>query len=175
MQFNDLLMSSPAQPSLLTQGLGRLVVGQRSEAEDLLKLHLQGSPADAVAKHYLGVLLSYKPAAKSIRALSLFLSQRDLPGRTRFYNIISVFNALIDANESNLLEDALDGILLERKGHGEVESLAKLYLRIRSPLKAIKVVEGSTGISQFFRNFISQSPLSCWVRTMRQMIYLLTP
>ena len=51
------------------------------------------------------------------------------------------------------LEDALDGILLERKGHGEVESLAKLYLRIRSPLKAIKVVEGSTGVSQFFQKF----------------------
>ena len=60
---------------------------------------------------------------------------------------------MIDANESNLLEDALDGILLERKGHGEVESLAKLYLRIRSPLKAIKVVEGSTGVSQFFQKF----------------------
>ena len=86
MQFNDLLMSSPAQPSLLTQGLDRLVVGQRSEAEDLLKLHLQGSPDDAVAKHYLGVLLSYSPA-KSIRALSLFLSQRDLPGRIRFFTI----------------------------------------------------------------------------------------
>ena len=86
MQFNDLLMSSPAQSSLLTQGLDRLVAGQRSEAEDLLKLHLQGSPTDAVAKHYLGVLLSYKPG-KKCQGLKLILSQRDLPGRIRFFTI----------------------------------------------------------------------------------------
>ena len=66
---------------------------------------------------------------------------------------------MIDANESNLLEDALDGILLERKAHGDVESLAKLYLRIRSPLKAIKVVEGSTGVSQFFSEILYLSRL----------------
>ena len=116
MQFNDLLMSSPAQPSLLTQGLDRLVAGQRSEAEDLLKLHLQGSPTDAVAKHYLGVLLSYRPG-KKYQGLKLILESKRLAREDSFfYNIISVFNALIDANESNLLEDALDGYFCRGRG-----------------------------------------------------------
>ena len=86
MQFNDLLMSSPAQPSLLTQGLGRLVVGQRSEAEDLLKLHLQGSPDDAVAKHYLGVLLSYRPG-KKYQGLKLILESKRLAREDSFFTI----------------------------------------------------------------------------------------
>ena len=75
-------------------------------------------------KHYLGVLLSYRPG-KKYQGLKLILESKRLAREDSFfYNIISVFNALIDANESNLLEDALDGILLERKGHGEVSVFA---------------------------------------------------
>ncbi len=152
-------MSSPAQPSLLTQGLGKLVAGERSEAENLFKLHLQCSPDDAVAKHYLGILLSHRTSQKS-QGLKLILESKRLVKKdVYFYNIISVFNTLVDINESSLLEEALDGILQERKGHGEIESLAKLYLRIRSPLKAIKVVEESTDINQFFRKFYTSVAL----------------
>ncbi|RNC94029.1 MAG: hypothetical protein ED554_00025 [Synechococcus sp. YX04-3] len=133
--------------------MDKLVAGQRSEAENLFKLHLRDSPEDAVAKHYLGILLTQRAGQKPHGLKLILESKRLVKQDAFFYNIVSTLNVLVDINESSLLEDVLDGILQERKGHGEIESLVKLYLRIRSPLKAIKAVEEGAGINQFFRKF----------------------